>query len=129
MKRYRVNYYSYIQSSNWYGKHEKWLSAAGNRCTMFPWVRVGKGYSYAIHHMNYQNVGKEKLGKDVIPLCPFAHDYIIHGFLSGFKSAGKQRNYPNLMQRLVHLWCVQRRWFKGLGIAVIIWQLVRVAFN
>lgn len=125
-KRAYVDYHSYIKSQNWYSKHRPWLSAVGDRCTMFPWIRVGGGHRYAIHHMNYKNLGDEKLGRDVVPLCPFAHEYIIHGILSGFKSAGKQRNYPNLAQRLVHSWCVQRRWFKGVLTLLILWKLVEL---
>jgi len=128
-KRAYVDYYSYIKSNEWFSKHQAWLSAVGDRCTMFPWVRVGSGHQYAIHHMNYKNLGDEKLGRDVVPLCRFAHEYIIHGILSGFKSAGKQQNYPNLPQRLVHFWCVQRRWFKGLIVLAICWKLIEGYFK
>lgn len=73
---------------------------------MFPWIQCGKGKPYRIHHMNYNNLGDETLWKDVIVLCPFAHDFIIHGILSGFKSAGKQNGkYPNRAQRVAHFWC------------------------
>ena len=125
-KRAYINYYSYIKSDNWYSKHRTWLDAVGDYCTMLPWVRIGKGHRYAIHHMNYKNLGDEKLGRDVVPLCPFAHDYIIHGFLAGFKAAGKQRNYPNLAQRLIHFWCVQRRWFKGVLSLLILLKLAEL---
>lgn len=124
-----VDYHTYIKSNNWYSQHKGWLSAVGSRCTMFPWIRVGKGHRYAIHHMNYKNLGNEKLGRDIVPLCPFAHDYVIHGILSGFKSAGKQRNYPNPAQRLMHFWCVQRCWFKGLLALVICWKLIESYLN
>lgn len=87
---------------------------------MFPWIRIGKGHRYAVHHMHYRNLGNERLGRDVVPLCPFAHDFVIHGVLAGFKSAGKQRSYPNLAQKALHFWCVQRRWFKGLLILVVL---------
>lgn len=125
-KRAYVDYHTYIKSNSWYSKHRPWLSNVDNHCTMFPWVQVGNGHRYVIHHMNYKNLGDEKLGRDVVPLCPFAHDYVIHGVLSGFKSAGKQRNYPNLAQRLVHFWCVQRRWFKGVLTLFILWKLVEL---
>lgn len=107
-----INYNNYIKSRTWYGKHPQWLKIVNYRCTMFPWVRIGKGKHYAIHHMHYKNLGNERLGRDVVPLCTFAHNFIIHGILSGFKSAGKQHGYPNLVQRFVHFWCVQRLWFK-----------------
>ena len=128
-KRAYIDYQSYIKSDNWYSKHRTWLSTVGDYCTMLPWVRIGKGHRYAIHHMNYENLGDEKLGRDVVPLCPFAHDYIIHGFLAGFKSAGKQRNYPNLAQRLIHFWCVQRRWFKGVLSLLILLKLTELYLN
>ena len=128
-KRPYIDYHTYIKSNNWYSKHRAWLSAVGDRCTMFPWVRVGNGHRYAIHHMNYKNLGDEKLGRDVVPLCPFAHDYVIHGVLAGFKSAGKQRNYPNLAQRLIHFWCVQRRWFKAVLMVSLSWKLIASYMN
>jgi hypothetical protein len=92
--------------------HPAWLKAVGYRCTMFPWIRIGKGHRYVVHHTNYKNLGYERLGRDVVPLSPFAHNFVIHGVLAGFKSAGKQRSYPNLLQRTVHFWCNQRLWFK-----------------
>jgi len=30
---------------------------------------------------------------------------VIHGILSGWKSAGKQKHYPNAAQRLAHACC------------------------
>ena len=71
-----------------------------------------QGHRYVVHHMNYKNLGYERLGRDVVPLSPFAHNFVIHGILAGFKSAGKQGKYPNLLQRTVHFWCNQRLWFK-----------------
>ncbi len=116
----RPNYRSYIQSQQWYAKHPAWLQRVNYRCGMFPWLRIGKGRPYAIHHMNYRHLGSEVLGRDVIPLSRFAHRHVIHGLLGGFKPAGKQRHFPNLAQRLAHWWCVQRCWFKAvLGIMVL----------
>ena len=106
-----VHYKTYITSDDWYSKHPAWLKAVGYRCTMFPWIRIGKGL-HAMHHMNYKNLGHERLGRDVVPLSPFAHNFVIHGVLAQFKSAGKQGNYPNLLQRTVHFWCNQRLWVK-----------------
>lgn len=112
LRRTNIDYDTYIKSRDWYSQHPGWLKDVGYRCGLFPWVRIGNGKRYACHHMNYRNLGNERLRKDVIPLCPFAHDFVIHGILSDFKSAGKQGRYPNLAQRLVHLWCCQRTWFK-----------------
>ncbi len=108
----RINYHPYIRSRKWYAKHKQWLRATGYACALFPWVKIGRGRPYRIHHLHYANLGNERLGRDVIPLCPFAHDQVIHGILSGCKSAGQQRHYPNLSQRLIHTWCRQRLWFK-----------------
>ncbi len=120
----KVDYCAYIKSKEWYAKHKDWLLGSGYRCSMFPWVKCGKGYPYRIHHKAYDNVGKETLWKDVIVLCPFAHDFIIHGILSGFKSAGKQKKkYPNKAQRLVHLWCSIPVWGKTLIIAATIYAI------
>ncbi len=109
----------YMQSRDWKDKHKGWLSKCNYRCTMFPWVTVGKKvarqyHPYRIHHLHYGSVGREKLWWDVLPLCPFAHDWIIHGVLSGFRSAGQQRHYPNAAQRAVHLWCRSPELLKGL---------------
>ena len=122
-KQTKINYNTYIKSRDWYSKHPDWLKAVGYSCTMFPWIKIGQGHKYACHHMNYKNLGNERLGRDVVPLSPFAHNFIIHGVLSGFKSAGKQRGYPNLAQRLAHLWCVQRLWFKMILVLFSLWKL------
>lgn len=112
----RPSYRTYISSQQWYAKHPHWLKAVGYQCSLFPWVKIGKGKSYRIHHLNYRNLGNERLRRDVVPLCPFAHDFIIHGILAGFKPAGKQRDYPNCAQKIIHLWCAQRLWLKWLVI-------------
>jgi len=125
LKRTNPDYNKYIKSKDWYSKHPGWLKDVGYRCGLFPWVRIGNEKRYACHHTNYRNLGNERLRKDVIPLCPFAHDFVIHGILSGFKSAGKQGGYPNLSQRLVHLWCCQRAWFK---VALVV-EIVILSFK
>jgi len=95
-KRNSVDYKSYIKSRDWYSKHSDWLKSVGYGCTMFPWIKIGQGNKYACHHMNYKNLGNERLRRDVVPLSPFAHKFVIHGILSCFKPAGQQRGYPNL---------------------------------
>jgi len=125
-KRTNVDYKKYIKSSDWYSRHPSWLKDVGYRCGLFPWVRIGNGRRYACHHLHYRTVGSERLHRDVIPLCPFAHNFVIHGILSGFKPAGKQRNYPNLPQRLIHFWCCQRLGVKlMLVVAVVFFSLKR----
>lgn len=129
----RLNYHDYVQqlrsymhSPEWKDKHKGWLNQSGHRCAMLPWVTVGKKVSgqyrpYRIHHLHYNSVGREKFWWDVLPLCPFAHDWIIHGVLSGFRSAGQQRQrYPNAGQRIVHLWCRLPGLLKGLVVLSVL---------
>ncbi|MBE9213150.1 general secretion pathway protein GspF [Plectonema cf. radiosum LEGE 06105] len=74
---------------------------------MFPWIRIGK-YArnkygkYNIHHtgVGYRHLGHEELGKDVLPLCLFAH-WLIHGG----KMKAKAPWRPNILQKTLHLWC------------------------
>jgi hypothetical protein len=122
--RPRVDYHSYFTSSAWRARHPDWLNAVGNRCTLFPWLKIGHGRLYAIHHLHYRNLGNERLGRDVLPLSKFAHQRIIHGLLSGDKSAAEQRRYPNLAQQLVHEWMRQRLWFKACLVVTIASSIV-----
>jgi hypothetical protein len=101
----KPNYREYITSSEWRDKHKQFLKRSHYRCAFFPWIRVGKGKRYNVHHMNYKNLGDEQLWVDVICLCPFVHNFIIHGLLSGFRRPSQQKNYPNPAQRLAHFWC------------------------
>ncbi|BAY84384.1 hypothetical protein NIES267_38800 [Calothrix parasitica NIES-267] len=101
------DYYWYIKSDAWRSKHYYWLKQSSNRCSMFPWVRIGK-YArnkygkYNIHHtgVGYKHLGYEELGRDVLPLCLFAH-WLIHG---GHMKA-KAPWQPNIIQKTLHLWC------------------------
>lgn len=68
------SYRTYIQSKQWYSKHPAWLKAVGYRCSMFPWIKIGKGRKYRIHHLHYRNLGSERLRRDVVPLCPLAKE-------------------------------------------------------
>ena len=101
------DYYSYIKSDAWRSKHYQWLKQSGNRCSMFPWIGIGKYASkrygkYNIHHtgVGYRHLGHEELWKDVLPLCPFAH-WLIHGG----KMKAKSPWQPNIFQKTLHLWC------------------------
>ena len=100
-----MNYRNYITSNEWRSKHKDFLKSSHYRCSLFPWVKVGKKHRYNVHHMNYKSLGTEQLWVDVICLCPFAHSFIIHGLLSGFKRPSQQKNYPNAAERLAHVWC------------------------
>jgi len=101
----KINYRAYITSTEWRSKHKIFLKSSHYRCAFFPWVKVGKKHRYNVHHMNYKNLGSERLWVDVICLSPFAHSFIIHGILSGFRRPSQQKNYPNTAQRLAHMWC------------------------
>jgi hypothetical protein len=114
------DYYSYINSNAWRSKHNNnspfvirnsqfnyELRTANCELYMFPWVRIGKYSSkkygkYNIHHtgVGYRHLGEEKLWKDVLPLCPLAH-WIIHGGNMKAKAPWQ----PNLLQKMLHLWC------------------------
>jgi hypothetical protein len=100
-----MNYSQYIISTEWRSKHKEFLKSSHYRCAFFPWVKVGRKARYNVHHMNYKNLGNERLWIDVICLSPFAHSFIIHGILSGFRRPSQQKNYPNTAQRLAHMWC------------------------
>jgi hypothetical protein len=100
-----MKYSNYITSTQWRSKHKEFLQSSHYRCAFFPWVRVGRKARYNVHHMNYRNLGNERLWVDVICLSLFAHSFIIHGILSGFRRPSQQKNYPNTAQRLAHMWC------------------------
>lgn len=101
----RPNYTEYITSQEWRSLHPIFLEKSKYRCSMFPWIKCGKGKPYNCHHMNYDNLGCEELWKDVVVLSPFAHQWIIHGILSGVKRPRQQACYPNKWQKAAHLWC------------------------
>lgn len=105
-----MNYREYIISKEWRQKHKAWLVRSHYRCSMFPWLSLKKAYN--IHHMNYRNLGQEKLYRDVIPLSKFAHSFVIHGILSGFKRPSQQTKYPNKAQQIAHAWCCVPVWVR-----------------
>lgn len=101
-----MKYGEYIVSPEWRSQHAKFLFRGGYRCSFMPWVKIGKGKRYACHHMNYDRLGREAYGRDIIVLCPWVHMMVAHGILAGFKSASKQRSpYPNKAQKLFHFFC------------------------
>jgi hypothetical protein len=104
----RLKYSEYIVSPHWREKHALFLKKGGYRCSFMPWLKIGKGKRYACHHtgLGYQNLGQEFYGRDVLIMHPKVHMWFIHGILSGFKSASRQRSpYPNTGQKLVHAFC------------------------
>ncbi len=122
----KINYRAYITSTEWRSKHKDFLKASHYRCAFFPWVKVGKKRRYNVHHMNYKNLGDERLWVDVICVCPFVHNFIIHGLLSGFRRPSQQKNYPNTAQRLAHFWCCQPVMIRGLLVALIVANLLKI---
>jgi hypothetical protein len=121
-----MNYREYITSPEWRDKHKDFLKRSHYRCAFFPFIKVGKKARYNCHHMNYENLGDEQLWVDVICLCPFAHSFIIHGILSGFRRPSQQKSYPNTAQRLAHGWCCQPVIVRGVLAVVVVVNLVRV---
>lgn len=126
MKLSRPNYNTYIKSAAWYRKHPDWLKRSGYRCAMLPWVQVGKGKPYHCHHLHYGNLGSEELWRDVVVLCPLAHNQIIHGILSWYRRPSQQQRYPNSLQRFAHRWCCLPLFLKlmfGMAIALLLLHL------
>ena len=122
----KMDYRSYITSNEWRSKHKYFLKSSHYRCAFFPWVKVGRKARYNVHHMNYKNLGNERLWVDVVCLCPFVHSFIIHGLLSGFKRPSQQRSYPNTAQRLAHLWCCMPVLMRSVLVVLLLVNLSKV---
>jgi hypothetical protein len=125
----KINYKAYITSPEWRGKHKDFLKRSHYRCAFFPWVKVGKKRRYNVHHMNYKNLGNERLWVDVVCLCPFVHNFIIHGLLSGFKRPSQQKNYPNMAQRAAHFWCCQPVAIRAILFALFLVNLAKMCLG
>jgi hypothetical protein len=121
----KADYRRYITSSEWRNKHKEFLKRSHYRCSMFPFIKVGRKARYNVHHMNYKNLGDETLWVDVIVVCPFVHNFIIHGILSGFKRPSQQKNYPNKAQQLAHFWCCQPVFIRSALIVLLLSNLAR----
>jgi hypothetical protein len=107
----KADYRGYITSPEWREKHKEFLKRSHYRCS-FSLLPIGKKikgkyHGYAMHHMNYENLGDERLWIDVIALHPFIHRWVLHGILSGFKRPSQQKKYPNTAQQIFHFWCCQ----------------------
>jgi hypothetical protein len=108
-----IPYDAYISSTLWRNRHPQWLKRTNNRCQLIPFVRVGtvrgKYHGYAIHHLHkeaYKRQGQELWNRDVVVLCPFAHEFIFHWLLSaGKRRVRYQKNFPNTAQRVMNWWC------------------------
>lgn len=122
----KADYRGYITSSEWRNKHKDFLKRSHYRCSFFPFIKVGKKARYNVHHMNYENLGNETLWVDVIVVCPFVHNFILHGLLSGFRRPSQQKNYPNTAQRLAHFWCCQPVMVRGVLAIALLVNVIRV---
>lgn len=121
-----MNYKTYITSQEWRSKHKDFLKDSHHRCAFFPFIKVGKKARYNVHHMNYKNLGSERLWTDVVCLCPFAHTFIIHGVLSGFRRPSQQKNYPNTAQKIAHMWCCQPVFLRSALMIAVVVNLVKL---
>lgn len=105
-KNRKAKYQKRINSGEWFSKHKNWLGRSWGFCSLLPFIPIGKwgksNFSYQMHHMNYST---EIYGVSIIALSPFSHKFIIHGLLGGFQGAGKQGNFPNAPQTILHMWC------------------------
>ncbi len=121
----KADYRGYITSSEWRDKHKEFLKRSHYRCSFFPFIKCGNKARYNIHHCNYENLGNETLWVDVIVVCPFVHNFILHGLLSGFRRPSQQKNYPNAAQRLAHFWCCQPVLVRGALVVLFLVNLVK----
>lgn len=131
MKR-KPNYHEYIKSTSWLSKHKGWLKASGYRCAAFPWLRLGRVggryHRYNIHHTHYKTLGHERLWWDVLPLSDFAHHWVVHGLLSGWKKPSQQQHYPNPLQSAFHCYCRLMMFFPLIAALVIVAMLAIAAY-
>ena len=125
MTAIKPNYRQYITSPEWRNKHPEFLKRSHYRCSFFPFIKCGKKARYNIHHCNYENLGNETLWVDVIVVCPFVHNFIIHGLLSGFKRPSQQKSYPNTAQRIAHFWCCQPVMVRSALLVVVVVNVVK----
>ncbi|MDW8302292.1 MAG: hypothetical protein RML38_07480, partial [Bacteroidia bacterium] len=118
---------AYMNSPEWRLMQKIWLARAGYRCQMFPWKKIGKTVNgkykgYEIHHLHkkaYKRLGKERYKRDVVVLSTFAHQWVYHRILSfGKTTVQKQKNFPNLLQRIMNMWCILPYPIKWLWIIV-----------
>ncbi len=120
------------KNGGWYKQHPRLLKEAGNKCQMFgvPVGRVGgKYYPYQIHHLSraaYKRGTNVRLNKDVIVLCPFAHQFMFHCLLSGGKrTVGEQKVFPNFAQAFAMEWCIMPGFLK----TIILFLLIAIALH
>jgi hypothetical protein len=98
----RSSYRIWITSEEWRILGLYWIDSVGGYCQFLPWVKVGRGKPYNVHHIDslaYSRLGCERLyysGKigtrrgikeerkgDVVVLSTWVHKYIFHRLLAG----------------------------------------------
>ena len=88
-----IDYKEYVASEEWQNskRRKQCIKDADNKCQM-----CGIGFGLEVHHVHYQNLGKEKPDQLVL-LCVLCHEYT-------HKMAGKGAKYypplrrPNVCQ-------------------------------
>jgi len=67
----KKKYQEYLKSDHWKKiRSHWWRSNLPKKC-----LRCGAGH-YELHHIKYNNLGKENIYKDLIPLCSKCHESI-----------------------------------------------------
>ena len=66
-KKHSRQYLNYLQSDAWQEKRMICFAMSGHRCINC------QAYATDIHHLSYINLGREKPGRDIVPLCKKCH--------------------------------------------------------
>ena len=69
-KKYSSQYQDYLRSPTWQAKRSKTFAMTNHKC-----VNCGKNATQC-HHLSYVNLGKEKPGRDIVPLCERCHNRV-----------------------------------------------------
>lgn len=67
-KTYSNEYLEYLQSTKWHNKRLQTLKLTNYKCIKCT------GKATEVHHLSYANLGKEKPGRDIVPLCTKCHN-------------------------------------------------------
>lgn len=67
-------YWDYIQSAEWRAVRERFLQSRLPKECFGCREKWRKGFH--LHHRTYKHLGAEKLGHDVVPMCPDCHETI-----------------------------------------------------
>ncbi len=81
----RLDYKSYIHSKRWKGRRTAYLIKMGRKCAV-----CSDKKNLHIHHLSYENLGKEK-DSDLVILCELHHDKFHEE--NGVKRDSKQETY------------------------------------